>query len=237
MPVPSSINDLSTTPGSNSPAGSESPATFDDYMRTFAAFIAQLRDGKADSALAVLLSGAQTITGAKTFSVPIVGSVTGTAADLSATLSIAKGGTGVTDGSNLDQPGDIKATSRTTAPSGWLALPLVPTNVSRATYPALFAAYQADGFPWGAGDGSTTFGIPYMPANYVPVQANGNVGTATVGEVISHLHTVGQLGGSVSASSGPNFSALQTSSGINSGSTGGAANLAAGVRFLWCVKL
>lgn len=73
MPVPSSINDLSTTPGSNSPAGSESPATFDDYMRTFAAFIAQLRDGKQDAALAVLLAGTQTITGAKTFSVtPVV---------------------------------------------------------------------------------------------------------------------------------------------------------------------
>ncbi|WP_297393997.1 hypothetical protein [Hydrogenophaga sp.] len=42
-------------------------------MRTFAAFIAQLRDGKPDAALAVLLAGAQTITGAKTFSVtPVV---------------------------------------------------------------------------------------------------------------------------------------------------------------------
>lgn len=80
MPVPSNISELSTTPGSNSPAGSESPATFDDYMRAFAAFIAQLRDGKADSSLAVLLAGTQTITGAKTFSLPIVGSITGNAA-------------------------------------------------------------------------------------------------------------------------------------------------------------
>lgn len=44
MPVPASINDLSTTAGSNSPPGSESPATLDDYLRTHAAFIAQLRD-------------------------------------------------------------------------------------------------------------------------------------------------------------------------------------------------
>jgi hypothetical protein len=128
-------------------------------------------------------------------------------------------------------------TSRPTAPTGWLALPLVPTNVLRATYPTLFAAYQADGFPYGAGDGSTTFGIPYMPANYTAVQANGNVGTATVGEVIAHLHTVALLGGAVSASSGPNFSAMQISSGANTSSTGGSANLAAGIRFLWCVKL
>lgn len=46
MPVPASINDLSTTAGSNSPPGSESPAVLDDYLRAHAAFIAQLRDGK-----------------------------------------------------------------------------------------------------------------------------------------------------------------------------------------------
>jgi len=44
MPVPSSINDLSPLPGSNYPAGSESPATIDDYLRSHAAFIAQQRD-------------------------------------------------------------------------------------------------------------------------------------------------------------------------------------------------
>lgn len=44
MPVPSNITDLSTTPGSNSPAGSESPSTADDYLRTYAAFIKQTYD-------------------------------------------------------------------------------------------------------------------------------------------------------------------------------------------------
>lgn len=33
-------------------------------------------------------------------------------------------------------------------------------NVSRAAYPDLHAVYQASGYPHGAGDGSTTFGIP-----------------------------------------------------------------------------
>ncbi len=47
MPVPASINDLSTTAGNNSPAGSESPTTTDDYLRTISAFIASLRDGLA----------------------------------------------------------------------------------------------------------------------------------------------------------------------------------------------
>ena len=44
MPVPSSISDLSTTPGLNSPAGTESPNTADDYLRTYAAFIKQTND-------------------------------------------------------------------------------------------------------------------------------------------------------------------------------------------------
>jgi hypothetical protein len=47
MPVPASIDDLSPTPGSNSPAGSESPGLIDDYLRTISAFVAQLRDADA----------------------------------------------------------------------------------------------------------------------------------------------------------------------------------------------
>lgn len=44
MPVPGSINDLSTSAGSNSPPGSESPTLVDDYLRFHAACIATLRD-------------------------------------------------------------------------------------------------------------------------------------------------------------------------------------------------
>lgn len=50
MPIPSSINDLSPTAGSNSPAGSESPSLIDDYLRTYASYIAQLRDSAAANA-------------------------------------------------------------------------------------------------------------------------------------------------------------------------------------------
>lgn len=48
MPVPASINELSTVASINSPAGSESPITADDYLRTHAAFIAQLRDANGE---------------------------------------------------------------------------------------------------------------------------------------------------------------------------------------------
>lgn len=44
MPVPSSIADLSATPASNSPAGSETPSSTDDYLRTGFAFIKQTYD-------------------------------------------------------------------------------------------------------------------------------------------------------------------------------------------------
>ena len=80
MPVPSAISDLSQTEGSNSPPGSESPITADNYLRQYAAFIAMLRDGigftdpvqlasatttsiGAQNAMFVEITGTTTITG------------------------------------------------------------------------------------------------------------------------------------------------------------------------------
>lgn len=78
MPVPASINDLSTTAGSNYPAGGESPAVLDDYQRAHASFIAQLRDSNAAkqpldatlTALAAIVTAANKLiyaTGSNTF--------------------------------------------------------------------------------------------------------------------------------------------------------------------------
>ena len=66
MPLPSSINDLSTTAASNSPAGSESSGTADDYLRTYAAYIASLRD--------VVLSGTASVS---TLNITYTGTLTG----------------------------------------------------------------------------------------------------------------------------------------------------------------
>lgn len=60
MPVPSAITDLSQTAGSNSPAGSESPITTDDYFRSHASFIAMLRDGKGFTNMVTLAGGSTT---------------------------------------------------------------------------------------------------------------------------------------------------------------------------------
>lgn len=96
MPVPISISELSTTPGSNSPSGSDSPSVLDDHQRTAYAFIRTLSDAKLDASSGVTLTGNQTIAGTKTFSSPIAGSVTGSAASITGTNPIANGGTGAT---------------------------------------------------------------------------------------------------------------------------------------------
>jgi len=98
MPVPTSISELSTTPGSNSPSGSDAPSVLDDHQRTAYAFIRTLSDEKAAIANAVLLTGNQTVAGVKTFSSNIVGNLTGnasgTALNVTGTVAIANGGTG-----------------------------------------------------------------------------------------------------------------------------------------------
>lgn len=52
MPVPTSIDQLSTTAASNSPSGSDSPSVLDDHLRAQASFIARLRDAVTGAVLA-----------------------------------------------------------------------------------------------------------------------------------------------------------------------------------------
>jgi hypothetical protein len=169
----------------------------------------------------------------------ILGRSTASAGDVEeisvgANLTLAGGVLSASDGR---QVGECVPFARATAPTGWLALPLVPTNISRTTYASLFAAI---GTTWGAGDGSTTFGCPYMPTNYAAVQAGGGasgVGTATVGEVISHTHARDTYNSDSGASNEIRAGGGGDAGNWVSNPTGGSANLAAGVRFLWCVKL
>lgn len=137
----------------------------------------------------------------------------------------------------------------TTAPTGFLACPLAATDISRTTYAALFAVL---GTQWGAGDGSTTFGMPWFPADYASIQSSSNVGSKIVGENLvhthiqnAHTHTLQTVTGSFGTGTGQDAPAgariATTSNTINSATAinqnqGGAANLAAGVRVLKCVK-
>lgn len=67
MPIPTSIDDLSPTPGDNFPAGSDAPAVIDNVLREHAAYIAQLRDfdaGLATPSGAALVNTQQAFAGA-----------------------------------------------------------------------------------------------------------------------------------------------------------------------------
>ena len=66
MPLPTSINDLSTTAASNFPDGGQSPIILDDVQRLHASYIAALRD--------VVLSGTASLT---TLNLAYTGTLTG----------------------------------------------------------------------------------------------------------------------------------------------------------------
>lgn len=111
-------------------------------------------------------------------------------------------------------------------PAGFLVCPVSATNISRTTYSALFAKI---GTIFGAGDGATTFGMPWFPADYASVQANGNEGTQTVGANLAHTHTDGLVGlAGNNGGTGPGTAEIPTAG--STGSSGGSANLPAGVR-------
>lgn len=160
-------------------------------------------------------------------------------------------GVSQTVGSQLVPPGTIIDFAGPSCPTNYLQAPLAALApgqvVNRTTYAALFAAI---GTAWGAGDGSTTFGIPWFPANYAAVMANANVGSSTIGQMPSHVHqetTFVQPGGATQHVAGatgdddvsPYTAALGTQGGaarntIAAGS--GTDNLAAGMRVLKCIK-
>ncbi|SHL10025.1 Phage Tail Collar Domain [Nitrosospira sp. Nsp11] len=119
-----------------------------------------------------------------------------------------------------------------TAPTNYLTVPTTPTNLNRTTYSALFAAI---GTTWGAGDGTTTFGMPWLAADYAMVQASSNVGSTTTGEVKSHSHNT-QADSAGTGGNSPTGPVGSTNMTKPTTSTGGAANLAAGTRVLLCVK-
>lgn len=83
-------------------------------------------------------------------------------------------------------PGQIVVMATPQPPTGLLACN--GTAVSRADYAELFAAI---GTTYGAGDGQSTFNLPAMKADTVPVHTMeaGQIGSFTAGAVISHGHT------------------------------------------------
>ncbi|MBN8486362.1 MAG: tail fiber protein [Burkholderiales bacterium] len=92
-------------------------------------------------------------------------------------------------------PGKVAAFARTGAISGWLACD--GQLVSRSTYAALFAAI---GTTFGAGDGSTTFGLPDLRGEFIRgldagrgVDAGRSLGSTQEDMIEAHQH-VGAVG-------------------------------------------
>lgn len=146
------------------------------------------------------------------------------------------------DGSNsnyVGSPGDIKGFSGTSAPPGWLTIPTAVTNISRTAYADLNALYAAAGYPWGAGDGSTTFGMIYCPVGYSLIQG-GTVGSASSGQMPAHTHTFPThlvTSGTVTGAVGAATTSAGLEATITTSSSGsGSINYGAGMHILMCVK-
>jgi C1q domain len=103
MPVPSVITDLSTTAGSNSPAGTDSIGTnMDDYVRALSAFIAQVRDGSKNLELGTATAPALAFTS---------DSNTGIYSSAADKVSVTAGGTKVADfvSTGIETTGNVTA--------------------------------------------------------------------------------------------------------------------------------
>ena len=94
------------------------------------------------------------------------------------------------------QPGDIKYTGRTTAPSGWLKAN--GAAVSRTAYASLFAAI---GTTFGAGDGVNTFNLPDLRGEFIRGLDDGRgvdsgrvIGSAQGDQNKAHGHSITDTG-------------------------------------------
>jgi hypothetical protein len=139
---------------------------------------------------------------------------------------------------SVKKVGDVGMTfNNSELPVNCMYIPGVPIDLLRASYPELHSLMQSIGYPYGAGDGSTSFGMPYMPPNYAPTQAYGYAYGNSDGQVKSHFHTIPN-GYQTATGGGPSYGS--TTAGLNAGtqtdSTGGSENLAAGMRLLFYIK-
>jgi microcystin-dependent protein len=95
-------------------------------------------------------------------------------------------------GSNTVPPGAIMDFAGATAPVGWLLCN--GQLVSRAVYPALFTAI---GTQYGAGDGSTTFGVPDLRGRVTagPDPTNVHLGSGVAGAFAANAAVLGAVAG------------------------------------------
>jgi microcystin-dependent protein len=139
---------------------------------------------------------------------------------------IVEGTSGGGGGGDTIPPGLVSPFAGSSAPTGWLACN--GATVSRTTYANLFSAI---GTTYGAGDGSTTFGLPNLQGAF-PLGSSGSYALGatggeathllTIAEVPAHTHTYSQpsIGGGAEGT-GSNASLPVVTPGQATGSTGG----------------
>jgi microcystin-dependent protein len=135
------------------------------------------------------------------------------------------------------------------APSGWLKCN--GATVSRTTYSDLFAAI---GTTYGAGDGSTTFGLPDLRGEFLRglddgrgVDSGRGIGTAQSAAFQSHSHLngfpsvltnefYGKEATGLSAKISIQQASSTTANSVNTSTNGGAETRPRNVALLACIK-
>lgn len=90
--------------------------------------------------------------------------------------------------------GEITMWATNTAPTGWLICD--GSAVSRSTYSALHTLLQAAGYPYGPGNGITTFNLPNLKGRVVVGRDSTDADFDTLGEIRgskTHTLTVAEL--------------------------------------------
>ena len=200
--------------------------------------------GAAADAGVVKLTGSQTVAGVKTF---------GSSPVLPGNASTALQAVPKQQLDALLPAGAVAHFAMSSAPSGWLKAD--GSAVSRTTYATLFAAI---GTTFGAGDGTTTFNLPDLRAEFIRGLDDGRgvdsaraLGSAQSDEIKLHSHPYRSGTASVSSPNGTgglqregsnatNYSAYtgtpSATTGQQIGGTGGAETRPRNIALLACIK-